>query len=204
MARSFNLMASKISRHGFTAWFTLAPSGPFHVAFDLREHQRACALLQQRHGFTIHDPAAEPPPELTRAAALLERRLEAYLSGQCPDFYPPPAANLPASPLLAAATAFQQQVWRLLTAIPPGETRTYGEIAAQLPQSHRRPPAQAVGRACGANPCPLLIPCHRVVASRHIGGFGGGLEPGMQEIKRYLLNLERRQHGRPPISPPAT
>ena len=70
-------------------------------------------------------------------------------------------------------TVFQQAVWRELCRIPRGRTRTYGEIAGRL----GRPAAtRAVGAACGANPIPLLIPCHRVVASGGgIGGFSAGL-----------------------------
>jgi O-6-methylguanine DNA methyltransferase len=79
-------------------------------------------------------------------------------------------------------TAFQTAVWRELKKIPRGQTRTYGEIAAAI----GRPTAvRAVGAACGANPLPVLIPCHRVVAKTGIGGFSGGLP-----WKRLLLELE--------------
>ncbi len=70
-------------------------------------------------------------------------------------------------------TGFQRQVWQAITAIPAGETKTYGELA----QAIDRPGAvRAVGSACGKNPVPLFIPCHRVVAARGgIGGFTAGL-----------------------------
>ena len=75
-------------------------------------------------------------------------------------------------PLDLQGTDFQRQVWAALMAIPLGETRTYGDIAREIgnPDSVR-----AVGRACGANPIPLIIPCHRVLASgNRLGGFSGG------------------------------
>lgn len=69
-------------------------------------------------------------------------------------------------------TEFQQAVWKEMQKIPRGQTRTYGEIAAAI----GRPKAvRAVGSACGANPIPLWIPCHRVVAKNGLGGFGSGL-----------------------------
>jgi len=74
---------------------------------------------------------------------------------------------------LSAGTAFQQRVWQQLLKIPLGETRSYGELAGLLKNSRA---ARAVGSACGANPIPVLIPCHRVLAAMHkLGGFSGGL-----------------------------
>jgi len=71
-----------------------------------------------------------------------------------------------------SGTDFQKSVWSELKKIPRGQTRTYGEIAEAI----GRPRAvRAVGTACGANPVPLFIPCHRVVAQNGLGGFGAGL-----------------------------
>lgn len=80
-------------------------------------------------------------------------------------------------------TDFQKSVWREMLKIAPGKTRSYGEIAAQI----GRPKAvRAVGGACGANPIPVLVPCHRILAAnRKIGGFSGGLD-----WKFRLLKLE--------------
>ena len=74
----------------------------------------------------------------------------------------------------SGATDFQQAVWRVMLKLAPGKTRSYGEVARLI----GRPKAvRAVGSACGANPVPVLVPCHRVLAANHqIGGFGGGLE----------------------------
>ena len=80
-------------------------------------------------------------------------------------------------------TAFQLQVLEALATIPYGETRSYGEIAAQIGKPRA---VRAVGAANGRNPLPIVLPCHRVIgASGSLTGFGGGLE-----TKRYLLELE--------------
>ena len=84
---------------------------------------------------------------------------------------------------LAQGTPFQRDVWRALLDIPCGQTRTYGQIAAQIGRPRA---ARAVGQAVGANPLPIVIPCHRVVATSGLGGFGGGLE-----MKRRLLQMEK-------------
>jgi O-6-methylguanine DNA methyltransferase len=80
-------------------------------------------------------------------------------------------------------TDFQQSVWREMLKIPAGKTRSYGEIAERI----KKPKAvRAVGGACGANPIPVLVPCHRILAAnKKIGGFSGGLE-----WKRSLLARE--------------
>jgi methylated-DNA-[protein]-cysteine S-methyltransferase len=84
-----------------------------------------------------------------------------------------------------AGTPFQQRVWQALRRIPCGTTRTYGEIAGELGTS-----ARAVGNACRANPLPLVIPCHRVVSARGIGGFSGGTAGKRLAVKRWLLAHE--------------
>ena len=83
---------------------------------------------------------------------------------------------------LAQGTPFQQAVWRALLEIPCGETRTYKQIAEQIGRPRA---ARAVGQAVGANPLPIVVPCHRVVAGDGLGGFGGGLA-----MKRRLLEIE--------------
>jgi len=87
-------------------------------------------------------------------------------------------------PVVLEGTPFQRAVWAKLLAIPYGRTRTYGEIAAELGKPRA---ARAVGMACGANPIPILVPCHRIVAGNGgLGGFGGGVR-----MKHDLLELER-------------
>ncbi|AWI80036.1 MAG: cysteine methyltransferase [Betaproteobacteria bacterium HGW-Betaproteobacteria-13] len=90
-----------------------------------------------------------------------------------------------ALPLAACGTAFQRRVRDALQAIPAGEVRTYGEIARLLDSAPR-----AVGQACGANPFPLAVPCHRVVAAQGIGGFANARDGYLIAAKRWLLNNE--------------
>lgn len=94
---------------------------------------------------------------------------------------------IPAFPLdVRAGTSFQCQVWEILCQIPFGETRSYVEVA-RLAGRPRAP--RAVGQACGRNPLPLFIPCHRVItADGRLGGFSGGLH-----LKQALLAIEQGQ-----------
>lgn len=90
--------------------------------------------------------------------------------------------NLPLAP---RGTLFQQRVWNALQRIPSGATSSYGALARRLDSS-----ARAVGGACRANPIPLIIPCHRVVAAQGIGGFMGVVAGHGLRIKQYLLAHE--------------
>lgn len=87
-------------------------------------------------------------------------------------------------PLKPAGTPYQRRVWGALCAIPYGATRSYGEIARTAGGA-----ARSVGQANGRNPIPILIPCHRVLASGGLGGYSGG--DGL-DTKRWLLALEAR------------
>ena len=121
--------------------------------------------------------AAQAPKTLLAKEAV--RQIRTYLED--PDF----VFGLPLAP---AVTHFQRRVWNGIAAIPRGRTRSYGELAQELASAPR-----AVGGACGANPYPLVVPCHRVIAADgSLGGFArerGGL---LLEIKRWLLGHERR------------
>ena len=86
-------------------------------------------------------------------------------------------------PLEPTGTEFQKRVWSMMEKIPHGVTITYGKIANALDNS-----ARAVGMACGANPIPIIIPCHRVIAAKGTGGYSGD---GGVETKKALLRLER-------------
>jgi len=88
-------------------------------------------------------------------------------------------------PLKVVGTAFQRRVWDAISAIPSGSTLSYGAIAKALRSGPR-----AVGQACGANWFPLVVPCHRVVASGGIGGFANRDEGFHLSIKRWLLEHE--------------
>ncbi len=88
-------------------------------------------------------------------------------------------------PLSEKGSAFQRRVWDAICGIPRGHTLSYGQVA-----KHIRSAPRSVGQACGANWFPLVIPCHRVVASGGIGGFGNHGEGYHIEIKRWLLRHE--------------
>lgn len=135
------------------------------------------------------DPSGGTP--LLRDAAA---QLAAYFAGRLTAF------DLPLAP---AGSDFQQRVWAAMQAIPYGETATYGALAARIGEATRaargadplpdgRPggAARAVGAACGANPIPIVIPCHRVVAANGRGGYSG---QGGLATKDALLALESRK-----------
>ena len=134
------------------------------------------AVTQIRFGTTVPEGSAAVPetaatPLLLKAAA----QLREYFAGTRRDF------SLPLAP---AGSPFQQSVWQALQTIPYGETRTYGQIAAQI----GRPTAcRAVGMANNRNPIAIVVPCHRVVGSTGaLVGYAGGLG-----VKTHLLNLEK-------------
>lgn len=119
-------------------------------------------------GLDWHGEGGAGSPLLNRAAG----QLAAYFAGHRAGF------DLP----MDWGQGLHERVRRAMAAIPFGETRTYGQIAAQVGA-----PAQAVGQACGANPLPILIPCHRVTGTRWFGGFSA---PGGVETKVALLRHE--------------
>jgi O-6-methylguanine DNA methyltransferase len=138
------------------------------------------AELDFPHTAVKRAKAPETIPTAIRAwHRITESALKCILAGKKP-------AKLP--PLAAHGTDFQKSVWTAMQAIPLGNTRSYGEIARSI----GRPKAvRAVGGACGANPIPVLVPCHRILAANNkIGGFGGGLA-----WKRRLLTAEGVQVG---------
>jgi methylated-DNA-[protein]-cysteine S-methyltransferase len=108
-------------------------------------------------------------PLLNEAA----RQLDAYFAGKLSDF------DLPLRP---AGSDFERSVWDQMQKIPYGKTRSYGELAGALGSAPR-----AVGGACGRNPIPIVIPCHRVLAKAGLGGYS---DSGGLETKQVLLTLE--------------
>jgi methylated-DNA-[protein]-cysteine S-methyltransferase len=101
-------------------------------------------------------------------------QLQDYLAGKRRDF------DLPLEP---TGTDFQKRVWKAMQTIPYGKTKSYGDIAAKLKSSPR-----AVGTACGRNPIPIIIPCHRILGAK--GALGGYSGDGGIETKKQLLQLE--------------
>ncbi|WP_416136368.1 methylated-DNA--[protein]-cysteine S-methyltransferase [Cypionkella sp.] len=135
-----------------------SPLGPISVT----ETGGVITALQWHAG-----PAPETPllaEALAQLAAYFDRRLTRF--------------DLP----LDYGSGFAEQVRRAMAAIPYGETRQYGDLAKEIGA-----PAQAIGQACGANPIPVLIPCHRILAAKGLGGFSA---KGGVESKVFLLKLE--------------
>ena len=125
-----------------------------------------------RVGWRKTETTGEVDSVLTEAIG----QLEAYFRGDLAEF------DLPLAP---DGSPFQQRVWDAMRRIPHGETWTYGELAVRAQTS-----ARAVGGACGANPIPIIIPCHRVVAAN--GGAGGYSGRGGLKTKSALLDIENR------------
>lgn len=113
--------------------------------------------------------AGNGSPLLAEAA----RQLQAYFDGRLSRF------DLPLAP---AGSPFEKRVWAAMQQIPYGETRCYGDLATDIGSAPR-----AVGRACGHNPIPIVIPCHRVLAKTGLGGYSGS---GGLDTKQALLRLE--------------
>lgn len=122
----------------------------------------------------------EPRPEQEPTSALAAeagRQLAVYITD--PTFH----FSLPLRP---AGTSFQRRVWAQIAAIPDGQTLTYGQLAKNLKNAPR-----AVGQACGANPYPIVVPCHRVLATGGgLGGFARQRGGFLLEVKRWLLQHE--------------
>jgi O-6-methylguanine DNA methyltransferase len=116
-----------------------------------------------------------PPAQIRRWHAATDKALRRVLRGQSPTRLPPLD--------LSAGTDFQREVWRALQKIGWGRTQSYAQIAHAIGNPRA---VRAVGGACGANPIPVFVPCHRVLAANHgLGGFSGGLA-----WKRRLLSSE--------------
>ena len=122
---------------------------------------------------------AESTPETARQSQeqITLQWLQAYLGGESMGAVPVPCLDL------RDGTVFQQNVWRAIRGIPLGETQSYSQIANSIENTRA---VRAIGSACGANPIPVIVPCHRVLAANHkLGGFSGGIS-----WKRRLLKLE--------------
>lgn len=121
-------------------------------------------------------PDTPPIPPATPASRAVAAWIAAYLADA--DIAPP-------SDPTPAGTAFQHRVWAAIARIPRGQVRRYADLARDLGSVPR-----AVGQACGANPLPLLIPCHRVVSAAGLGGFAHARDGYLLEAKRWLLRHE--------------
>lgn len=140
------------------------PLGPVGVTW------KDCALTGLDLEPRLFEESAEQLP------SFVTEQLDAYFRQGCAGF------DLPVE---LRGTPFQRRVWAVLRSIPSGRTLTYGEIARKLGTS-----ARAIGGACRANPCPIVVPCHRVVAAKGLGGFAGDTSGRKLEAKRWLLRHE--------------
>ncbi len=141
-----------------------APFGA--VGITVQGVQVAIELLSKKHA---------PKPASNKLAKEAASQVEAYLADSYHYF------NLP---LIFNGTSFQRRVWQRIGGIPAGQTLTYQALANELGSGPR-----AVANACGANYLPLLVPCHRVVAKKSLGGFMRG-DPAGPAIKKWLLKHE--------------
>ncbi len=142
------------------------------------------ALGIRVHGDALAEICFLPPgtPGLAGTLALAreaEHQLRAYLTSPQHRF------DLP---LQSTGTDFQQRVWAEIAAIAPGELRAYGQLAQRLGSA-----ARAVGQACGANPFPVVVPCHRVVAQHALGGFAHARDGFLIDTKQWLIQHEQRR-----------
>jgi AraC family transcriptional regulator of adaptative response/methylated-DNA-[protein]-cysteine methyltransferase len=171
--------ASRSARALFAAWLD-TPLGPMLAVTDdkalhLLEYtdrrglERQVERLRARVGGGI-------VPGRTAPIAQIEAELAAYFAGRSTQF---------GTPLARCGSPFEESVWRALIAIPPGRTRSYGELARAIGKPRA---VRAVARANGANPFAIVVPCHRIIgADGGLGGYGGGLAR-----KRWLLDHERQ------------
>ena len=153
------------------------PVGEMFVTVDEEGEVRNLEFLRSRGLDEVVAQLEQDGLQVTRGGeptAVVRRQLEEYFGGQRQDF------ELALAP---AGTDFERSVWTELVKIPYGRTVSYGEIAARL----GRPGAsRAVGRANGANPIAIVVPCHRVIgADGSLTGYAGGID-----IKERLLRLE--------------
>lgn len=127
-------------------------------------------------GISFLAPGTQPLSPKNALAARARDQLAAYLVNPAVPF------DLPLKP---AGTAFQREVWQAIAAVPAGKTRRYGEIAKKLNSAPR-----AVGQACGRNPYPVVVPCHRVVGAGGLVGFAQARDGYLLDAKRWLLSHE--------------
>ena len=148
------------------------PDGLFRAGFS---SNGLCRLLFPGQEVPEEPPSIEAEEGDLDWEALTSDALRAQLDGREPGELPPLD--------WCGGTDFQKRVWQALQEIPAGETRSYGDLALKLGVEGG---ARAVGTACGANPIPVLVPCHRVLAAdQGLGGFSGGLD-----WKKRLLERE--------------
>jgi len=148
----------------------IPPDLILHLTYSIGDHRQAIRELERMFsGIKEQDPVNEE--------VLCEDLLKQVVTGKVI-----PKVDFINNPFLNRGTPFQKKIWKLISRIKPGETTTYGELAAAAGSAGA---ARAAGQACNRNPLALIIPCHRVVAANGPGGFAGDLS-----IKLKLLEME--------------
>lgn len=155
---------------------TLQPSGILALPFTC---VALYTLEEALIGLEFLPPSTELKPVQPGVARDVEEQLHTWSQNPHHQF------NLPY--IIKNGTAFQHRVWKAMCEIPVGETRSYGLLAQQLNSSPR-----AVGGACGRNPLPIIIPCHRITAKHALGGFNQQQSGWLIDVKRWLLTHEQK------------
>ena len=134
-------------------------------------------MIDENRSHTINDSSQKivKKQKISPFARFVKNQIEDYFHGRLKKFD---------IPLFMRGTDFQKKVWKSLQNIPWGQTKTYGQLAERLkiPKGSR-----AIGNCCAKNPFVIVVPCHRVVSQKGLGGFALGLN-----AKKYLLSLERK------------
>lgn len=142
-------------------------------------------VVEEQGAIVSLDWGAQPGGEATALLARAKAQLDGYFAHKIKNF------DLPLRP---RASSYQARVWRVMQEIPFGKTKSYADLAGWIGSVPR-----AVGGACGANPIPIIIPCHRVIAkSGDLGGYSGA---GGLRTKRALLLHEGADIGELPLGP---
>jgi methylated-DNA-[protein]-cysteine S-methyltransferase len=163
--------STQLKPHGTSYCVIEAPFGRLGILTELVE---GSLMLSKIDYLPANAVLAAPQNQLAKEIA---RQCKAYFKDPHWQF------DLPIKPV---GTEHQRKVWSSIQDIPAGETRTYGELAKKIKSG-----ARAVGTACGANPYPLIAPCHRVISAQGIGGFMKENSPGFyRQIKIWLLKHE--------------
>jgi methylated-DNA-[protein]-cysteine S-methyltransferase len=156
-------------------WVGLAATEQGVAAVVLPKPTRRAVERELRESRINGDASSNGARRAERHLEVARTAVAAYLEGRARDF------DLPLD--LQGQPRFRVKVWKVLQSIPYGRVRSYGWVARKVGKPRA---ARAIGGACGANPVPLLVPCHRVIAGDgSLGGFSGGMG-----VKKRLLKLE--------------
>lgn len=139
----------------------------------LQNSKPALKILDKNLSYVVSPQGIIKKQKLSSVAQLVKQQLKNYFKGELKAFD---------VPLFNRGTDFQKAVWKSIQKIPYGQTKTYGQLAVQI----KKPKAsRALGTCCAKNPFLIVLPCHRVLSQKGLGGFALGLK-----AKKYLLSLE--------------